>query len=133
MALVVALVIVFVLLGVLWTAFARDPGPAPADVAIAYETAWDRLDFDLLYDLSGDELRDGLRREQFVAAKRAAYTGQGHDGHLDAQVRVEESVATGQTALVVTKVVTPEGSIRNNVLLEKRAPGWSVVSYSLRS
>jgi hypothetical protein len=132
MPIVVAVVLVFVLLGILWTAFAKESGPAPADVALAYETAWDRLDFDLLYDLSGDELRDGLRRDQFVAAKRAAYAK--HDaGYLGAAVEVEEAVATGQTALVVTRVTTGEGSVRNNVLLERRAPGWTVVKYSLRS
>ena len=132
MPIVIAVVLVFVLLGILWTALAKESGPAPADVALAYETAWDRLDFDLLYDLSGDELRDGLRRDQFVAAKRAAYAK--HDpGYLGADVEVEGAVATGQTALVVTRVTTGGGSVRNNVLLERRAPGWTVVKYSLRS
>ena len=68
MPLAIAIGIILVLLVVMWVAFAKEPGPGPADVAIAYEGAWDQLDFRLLYDLSGDELRDGLRREQFVAA-----------------------------------------------------------------
>ena len=49
-----------------------DPGPSPVDVALAYEQAWDHLDFEGLWSLSGDELRDGLRRPEFVAAKNAA-------------------------------------------------------------
>jgi hypothetical protein len=132
MALAIAIVLVFVLLGILWTAFAREQGPAAADVAIAYENAWDQLDFDLLYDLSGDELRDGLGRKQFVAAKKAAYTGDRH-GRLGAEVAVEESMSTGQTALVVTRVTTSEGSVRNNVMLEHRPNGWLVVKYSIRA
>jgi hypothetical protein len=44
----IALVLVAVLLGVLFVAFARDPGPDPADVAIAFERAFDLLDFSLL-------------------------------------------------------------------------------------
>ena len=67
MALWIALGIILVLLFVLWIAFGLEPGPGPADVAVAYETAWDKLDFDLLFDLSGEELRDGLHRAEFIA------------------------------------------------------------------
>jgi hypothetical protein len=132
--LAIAIGIVVALLFVLWVAFAREPGPGPADVALAYETAWDRLDFDLLYDLSGDELRDHMRRDQFVAAKRAAHAPAGAPagGRLGAAIAVEEVVQANQTAVVVTRVSTGEESIRNNVLLEKRAQGWTVVGYSLR-
>ena len=132
MPLAIAIALVFVLLGLLWTAFARENGPAPADVAIAYERAWDNLDFDLLYDLSGDEMRDGLGRVQFIATKKKAYTADAH-GRLGAEVAVEESVSTGQTALVVTRVTTPDGSVRNNVMLEHRPGGWCVVKYSIRA
>jgi hypothetical protein len=131
-ALAVAIILVFVLLGILWTAFAREKGPAPQDVALAYENAWDQLDFDLLYDLSGDELRDGLGRKQFIATKRAAYESDRH-GRLGAEVAVEESVSTGQTALIVTRVTTPDGSVRNYVMLEHRPAGWLVVKYSIRA
>jgi hypothetical protein len=132
MALAIAIGLVFVLLGILWTAFAREKGPAPQDVAIAYENAWDQLDFDLLYDLSGDELRDGLGRKQFIATKKAAYEPGAH-GRLGAEVAVEESVSTGQTAIVVTRVTTPEGSVRNHVMLEHKPAGWLVVKYSIRA
>ncbi|MGQ0826665.1 MAG: hypothetical protein ACT4OX_16830 [Actinomycetota bacterium] len=131
MPLAVALVVLAVLLVTMWVAFAKELGPAPADVAIAYERAWDRLDFDVLYDLSGDELRDGLPRARFVAAKRAAYA---RTPSADAAaVVIEESVATGHTAVVVTRVSAEDGSVRNNVLLERRAAGWMVVGYAIRS
>ena len=133
MPLAIALGVVLALLFVLWIGFAKDPGPAPADVAIAYETAWDRLDFDLLYDLSGDEMRDGLRRDQFVAAKRAAYERTEHRGHLGAKVVVDDVLATDQTAVVATRVTTEEGSVRNRILLERRSSGWLVVGYALHN
>ena len=79
----IAVAVILVLLVTMWVVFAKEPGPGPADVAIAYEGAWDHLDFDLLYDLSGDELRDGLRRDRFIAAKKAAYSGAG-DARLGA-------------------------------------------------
>ena len=129
---VVAMVVLFALLVFMWVSIGREPGPGPADVAIAYEHAWDHLDFDLLFDLSGEELRDGMRRDRFVAAKRDAYGNTGAPAHLDADVRVETSIAGNQTALVVTEVAVEGGSVRNNVMLEKRANGWVVVGYSLR-
>ncbi len=131
--LVIALVIVALLLLFMWIAVGREPGPGPSDVAIAYERAWDELDFDLLYDLSGAELRDGLRRDQFVAAKRSAYSGAGKGARIGARVTVETSVAGNQTALVVTRVEVDGGSVRNNVMLDHTANGWVVVSYSLRA
>jgi hypothetical protein len=131
MALWVAIGIIVVLLFVLWIAFGLEQGPGPADVAIAYELAWDRLDFDLLYDLSGEEIRDGMRRDDFVRAKRSAY-GTDHT-RLGAEVVVDDVVATGQTAVVATRVNSGDGSVRNKVLLEKRPVGWLVVGYSIRA
>ncbi len=52
--------------------------PGPADTAVAYEHAWDRLDFATLWNLSGPNLRDGRTRDQFVRDKLAAYQGEGH-------------------------------------------------------
>jgi hypothetical protein len=133
MALAVAIVVIVVLLFVVWIAFAREPGPGAADVAIAYENAWDRLDFDLLYDLSGEELRDHMRRERFVEVKRAAYATAPDPRRLHARVVVEEVVEANETAIVITRVTTDDGEVRNNVVLEKRAPGWLVVGYSIRT
>jgi hypothetical protein len=133
--------IILALLFVMWIAFAKEPGPGPADVAIAYETAWDHLDFDLLFDLSGEELRDGLRREAFVRTKRDAFARarastpatSASTGRLGARVEVEDVVSTQQTAVVATRVTTDEGPVRNRVLLEKRSTGWTVVGYSIRA
>ena len=132
MPLVIAVVIVFLLMFAMWIAVGIEKGPTPADVAIAYERAWDDLDFALLYELSGNELRDGMRKDQFVAAKRAAYSRAESTQHLAARVEVETAVVGHETALVVTRVSADEGSVRNNVVLEHRANGWVVVQYSLR-
>jgi len=133
MPLVVALVVIFGLLVFMWVAVGREPGPGPADVAIAYENAWNELDFDLLFDLSGIELRDGLRKERYIAAKRAAYERGDVQKRLDAHVSVETSVKGHQTSLVVTKIDMDGATIFNNVMLERRANGWVVVSYALRA
>ena len=102
-------------IGVLFIAVAIENGPEPADVALAYEMAWDRLDFDTLFDLSGPELRDGAKRPGFIATKRAAYEGV-QRGRLAARIAVENVVAAPDTALVVTNVSTDDGAVRNNVL-----------------
>jgi hypothetical protein len=131
--LAIALAVVGVLLFFMWIAVGREPGPGPSDVAIAYERAWDDLDFDLLYDLSGPELRDGLRRDQFVAAKRAAYANAGARRRIGARIHVETSVSGHQTALVVTKVTADGGEVLNNVMLDHTSNGWVVVKYALRT
>ena len=132
MPLAIALVIIVALLFFMWISVGREPGPGPSDVAIAYERAWAELDFGLLYDLSGPELRDGLRRDQFIARKRSAYASTETRGRIGARIGVETSVAGNQTALVVTKVVVDGSAMCNNVMLDHTANGWVVVSYSLR-
>ena len=131
-ALIVAMSVLLCLLFFMWVAVGREPGPAPVDVAIAYERAWDELDFNLLYDLSGPGLRDGLRRDQFIAAKRAAYARPESRKRIGADITVETSVAGHQSALVVTRVVADGSPVRNNVMLEHTANGWLVIGYSLR-
>jgi len=132
MPLFIVLGVAFALLFFLWYAVAREPGPGPADVAIAYEKAWAELDYALLYALSGDELHDGMRRDRFIAAKRRAHQGDGRPAPIGAQVHVETVVSGNQTALVVTRVEVSGASVRNNVMLEKRSNGWVVVGYTLR-
>ena len=73
-AVVITLVLLLCLAVVI--AIAKDRGPGPEDVAVSYEMAWDRFDFDVLWTLSGTELRDGLDRHEFVDVKRAAYANQ---------------------------------------------------------
>jgi hypothetical protein len=131
--LLIAMIVVGLLLLFMWIAVGREPGPGPSDVAIAYERAWDDLDFDLLYDLSAAELRDGLRRDQFVAAKRAAYANTDARRRIGARINVETSVTGHQTALVVTKVTADGGAVLNNVMLDHTANGWVVVNYALRT
>ena len=76
MPLVIAIGIIVLLLFYLLFAIAHEPGPGAPDVAIGYERAWDELNFGLLWDMSGEELREGLRRDEFIATKRAAYTNE---------------------------------------------------------
>jgi hypothetical protein len=56
----------------------KSGAPGPADTAVAYEHAWDRLDFATLWNLSGPTLRDGRTRDQFVRDKLAAYEQEAH-------------------------------------------------------
>lgn len=72
MALVVALGVLAVLAVVMLVFVGIERGPEPVDVAVAYELAWRRRDYATLFDLSAKELRDGLARDEFVAAKRAS-------------------------------------------------------------
>ena len=111
-------------------AVARDPGPRPDEVALAYELAWDRLDFESLWTLSGPELHDGLDRDGFVSAKRAAYAARPELGRLARDVSVDD-VATGiVNAAVRTSVVLRDGgSVHNQVQLAKRNGKWIVVGY----
>ena len=132
MALWIALGLIGVVILFLFVAIATERGPQPADVALAYETAWDRLDFDTLFDLSGPELRDGAKRQGFIATKRAAYANAAR-GRLAARIAVETITEASDTALVVTNVATDQGSVHNNVLMERRSGRWYVVAYSLRA
>ena len=132
--LIVALSLIFGLLIFMWVSIAREPGPGPADVALAFEKAWDELDFNLCYDLSGEELHDGMRRERFVKAKRRAFEKAGTHARMGVDVQVETSIIGNEAALIVTNVAAPGGErVRNNVMLERRSNGWVVVAYSLRT
>ena len=123
LALVIALVVIV----------AIEPGPPPQDVAVAYEGAWDNLDFDSLWDLSGDELRDGLGRRAFVDAKRSAYAGHDALGHLAGAVVVEHAEIGKSVAAVQTRLTLRDGTTaQNHVELAKRAGKWVVVEYRLR-
>jgi hypothetical protein len=131
MPLIIAVCIILVLLGFMLWAVAHEQPPGPAEVAVAYESAWDHLNFSTLFDLSGAELRDGMRREAFVAAKHEAY-GDHPRQRLAAHIDVDTEIKGKETALVVTRVSTDDGSVRNNVLLERRGGSWAVVGYTLR-
>jgi hypothetical protein len=126
LAVVLALVVAVVI------AVARDHGPTPADVATSYELAWDHLDFDSLYALSGAELRDGLDRHAFVSAKRVAYSGQPGLGALASEIAIVDLASAGAAAVVVTQVTPRQGApVRNRIDLARRSGRWEVVGYRL--
>jgi hypothetical protein len=113
-------------------AIAKDRGPGPGDTAVAYELAWDRLDFESVFTLSGSELRDGLDRHGFIAAKRAAYEQQHQLGGLVDRVGVDQIVSVGDAAVVVTRVeLTDHTVVHNRVELARRNGRWQVVVYRL--
>lgn len=125
-------VVVFGLCVALVVLVALDQGPPPSDVALAYEQAWDHLDFESLWVLSGDELRDGLDQSAFVAAKRAAYERQESLRGL-ARAVVVDAVSEGRNfAVVHTVVELREGGRATDALqLARRAGRWLVVVYEL--
>jgi hypothetical protein len=128
----VVIVLVVVLCIALVVFVAKDRGPAPVDVAVSYEMAWDRLDFEVLWSLSATELRDGLDRHDFVDRKRAAYANQPALRELGACVTVEDHAQRGDVATVTTHVELRDGSaVRNRVVLVRRTGRWQVVAYQL--
>jgi hypothetical protein len=129
--LVVGVVILALALAVV-VAIARDRGPGPGDVAVAYELAWDRLDFESLFTLSGAELRDGLDRRGFVAAKRTAYAQRASLGGLVERVGVDQVASVEDAAVVITRVELRDGTVvHNRVELARRTARWQVVAYRL--
>jgi hypothetical protein len=128
---IIAIAVLALIIGLV-IAVARDPGPPVDDVAVAYEDAWDRLDFEALWALSGDELRDGMGRRDFVAAKQAAYQRQPELENLAAHVAVEHLDAGRHAAVVRTRVDVRGGGVAHNELqLAHRAGRWVVVAYHL--
>jgi hypothetical protein len=132
MILAVVGVIVFGLCVALVVFVALDHGPPPGDVALAYEQAWDHLDFESLWVLSGDELRDGLDQGAFVTAKRAAYQRQESLRGL-ADTVVVDAVSEGPNFAVVHTVVELRdgGHATDALQLARRAGRWLVVAYEL--
>ena len=113
--------------------FARDPGPEPAEIAISYELAWDRLDFEALWAMSGDEMRDGLDKKRYVAAKRAAYAGRPDLGNLiDAGRPRRRRTSASDTRTCRTRVTLHGGDVlHNDILLTRRSSAWVVTGYEL--
>jgi hypothetical protein len=132
--LVIAGVVIVALCAALVVIVSLDPGPSPVDVAVAYEEAWDHLDFEGLWSMSGDELRDGLNRSEFVAVKHAAYERQAGLRGLADRV-VVDAVSEGKGfAVVHTTVELREGGRAADALqLAKRGGRWLVVAYELES
>lgn len=117
----------------LMVAVAKTGGPNPADTAVAYEHAWDRLDFATLWNLSGPNLRDGRSRDQFVRDKRAAYEGEGHDlSGLVRSVEPQQVDVNGPVARVLARLHLYTGeTVVDEMLLERIGPSWHVTAYHL--
>jgi hypothetical protein len=112
---------------------AKDPGPTPTDIALGFEHAWDELDFDVIYRLSGPELHDGLTKGEWIAAKKATYANGSNLGHLVAETVVEEETRRGDAAAVMTRLTLRDGSVvHNEVLLLRRSRAWGVGADELR-
>jgi hypothetical protein len=114
-------------------AVAKAGAPGPADTAIAYEHAWDQLDFATLWNLSGPGLRDGRTRDQFVRDKVAAYK---HDRHglagLVRSVNPEKVDVNGPVARVLARLDLHSGeSVVDEMLLERIGPAWHVTAYHI--
>jgi len=115
---VITLVVGVVILALAFSvvvAIARDRGPSADDVAVAYELAWDRLDFESVFTLSGGELRDGLDRRGFVAAKRAAYEQRASLGGLVERVGVDQVATVEDAAIVITRVELAGGDLTSEI------------------
>jgi hypothetical protein len=132
---VIAAVVAFVVIALvlaLVVAVGLEPGPDPGAVAVAYELAWDRLDFDALWTLSGVELRDGRSRAEFIADKHEAYEGQRTLAGLAREVKLDEVMVGSELAAVRTRVVLRDGTtVRNQVQLALREGTWKVIGYHL--
>lgn len=123
---VIALVLALVV------AVGLEPGPSPGEVAVSYELAWDRLDFDALWSLSGTELRDGRSRREFMDDKREAYEGKRALAGLARDVKIDEVLVGAEFAAVRTRIFLEDGnSVRNQVQLALREGTWKVIGYHL--
>ena len=130
----IVLVIIAVLIISVIVMFALERGPSTADLALAYEHAWDRLDFETIWALSSIELRDGLDRREFARAKRAAYGSTGHPTDLVATATVEDLAESGDVAAAITNLVLRDGSVvHHEVRMGRRMGRWEVTGYTLRS
>ncbi len=108
-------------------------GPGPADTAVAYEYAWDRLDFATLWNLSGPNLRDGRTRDQFIRDKAAAYEQEAHGlAGLVQSVHPEKVDINGPVARVLARLELHSGeSVVDEMLLERIGPAWHVTAYHI--
>jgi hypothetical protein len=127
----VALAVIALVLALV-VAVGLEPGPDAGEVAVSYELAWDRLDFQALWALSGNELRDGRSRAEFIADKGEAYAGQRSLAGLAHDVKLDEVMVGSELAAVRTRVLLRDGTtVRNQVQLALRDGTWKVVAYHL--
>ena len=109
-----------------------EPDTPPAEVALGFEQARDRLDFDVLYKLSGSELHDGLGRQEFAEAKREEARDRAESGGLLRVATVESEVRERDAAVVITRLELRDGTVvHHEVRFVRRARAWQVVGYGL--
>ena len=133
MIFVIVLILLVGIAAALVVAVAKNPGPNPTDIALGFEHAWDELDFDILYRMSGPELHEGLTKSDWVAAKRAAYADGAKLGRLVTETVAEEETRRGDAAAVMTRITLRDASVvHNEVRLLRRSRVWEVVAYELR-
>jgi hypothetical protein len=134
---IVPLVVVGILIGALGmfllVALALQKTASPEDVAVAYELAWDRLDFERLWELSGDRLRDGRTRELFLADKQAAYAGEAPAmTGLVRRATVESLEVDKGHAIARTELdLADDTTFRNELYLKRHGGNWKVEIYRL--
>jgi hypothetical protein len=134
---IVPLVVVGILIGLLGLFFlyalAVQRTNAPEDVAIAYELAWDRLDFERLWELSGEGLRDGRTREAFLADKRSAYADAAPGiTNLVRRATVESLEIEKAHAIARTELdLADDTMFRNELYLKRHGGNWKVEVYRL--
>lgn len=130
--LVVVSVLVMVFGAALIYFIGRGTGPGPADTAVAYEHAWDRLDFATLWALSSPRLRDGRGKTRFVRDKEEAYRAEGGLRHLISAIRPERVEVNGPTARVLARLELRDGQeVVDEMLLEREGTDWRVTAYHL--
>ncbi len=132
MPLIVAGIALLLIIAAMAYLMAKDRGPGPDDAAIAYELAWDRLDFESLWVLSGRELKDNLDHKDFLHAKRAAYQDRSQLQRLARRVTVVTQEGDRDAATVVTEIALHDGhAVRDELRLARRDGRWQVVRYTL--
>ncbi|MCU1459336.1 MAG: hypothetical protein JWL73_3428 [Actinomycetia bacterium] len=132
MPLILAGIAFLFVIGALAYLMAKDRGPGPEDAAMAYELAWDRLDFETLWTLSGIELQDNLERKEFLQAKREAYRGRQQLERLARGVTIVSTTDDKDVATVVTEIALNDGhAVRDELLLARRDGRWKVTRYTL--
>jgi hypothetical protein len=128
----IAALVAFALCVALVVLVSKMGAPGPSDVAVAYEYAWDRLDFATVWNLAGPRMRDGRTRAEFVRDKQGAYAVEGQLSGLVRSVRPEKVDVNGPVARVLTRLELADGnSVLDEVLLERIGANWQVASYSL--
>jgi len=142
MTVLVVVLLIAALIGSMILIVAMEPGPSPSDLAIAYELAWDRLDFGTIWSLSDPSMRDGRNRREFVADKKTAYSHGLHPTNLVASAKVDELAVSGEVAVAITSLTLLQtadaasvsaAQIHNEVRMTRRMGKWEVSGYLLHS